>query len=268
MNAGRSEDLITIGAFARLGGVSIKAVRLYSNLGLLRPVVKSESRYRLFSKTQLSALHRILLLKSLGLPLAQIGRELSRLSEQDLAAARDRLNARSEEIQRQLAWVDHEIQAERAGAPVAYARLSGVVTKRLPPVRVSSRRARLDSYDQADIILRELGEHLPESARLVAGAIWHDCGARTKTIDCEAFWALRRDPRGAVSKELASVFVASILHEGSESTIGLSYETARRWIVDNRFTIVGPNREIYLRSAGVEHGDALTEIQFPVARRT
>src|SRR5579864_2371240 len=115
MNAGRSEDLITIGAFARLGGVSIKAVRLYSDLGLLRPVVKSESGYRLFSRTQLSALHRILLLKSLGLPLAQIGGELSRLNEQDLAAARDRLLRRGEEIQRQLAWVDHELQAERAG---------------------------------------------------------------------------------------------------------------------------------------------------------
>src|ERR1700724_3534556 len=172
MNARRSDDLITIGPFARLGGVSIKAVRLYSNLGLLRPVVNSESRYRLYSKTQLSALHRILLLKSLGLPLAQIGNELSRLNQQDLATIRDRLITRGEEIQRQLAWVDNEIEAERTGTPV---RLSGVVTKRLPTVRVSSRRARLDSYDQVDVILRELGEELPRSLRLVAGAIWHDC---------------------------------------------------------------------------------------------
>src|SRR6266851_2441845 len=111
MSAGPSEDLITIGAFARLGGVSIKAVRLYSDLGLLRPVIKSESRYRLYSKTQLSALHRILLLKSFGLPLAQIAGELSHLNEQDLAAIRDRMITRVEETQRQLAWIDHEIQA-------------------------------------------------------------------------------------------------------------------------------------------------------------
>jgi DNA-binding transcriptional MerR regulator len=264
MNPRRSDDLITIGPFARLGGVSIKAIRLYSNLGLLRPVVKSESRYRLYSKTQLSALHRILLLKSLGLPLAQIGNELSRLNQQDLATIRDRLITRGEEIQRQLAWVDNEIEAERAGTHV---RLSGVVTKRLPTVRVSSRRARLDSYDQVDVILRELGEELPRSARLVAGAIWHDCGQRARAIDCEAFWALSREPRGGTSKELASVFVASILHEGSESTIALGYEAARRWIADHRFTIIGPNREIYLRPSGIEDGEALTEIQFPVARR-
>jgi effector-binding domain-containing protein len=103
----------------------------------------------------------------------------------------------------------------------------------------------------------------------VAGAIWHDCGERTKRIDCEAFWALSREPRGGASTELASVLVASILHEGDDSTIALSYETVRRWIVDHRFTIVGPNREIYLRAAGikdVKDGAALTEIQFPVAR--
>ena len=142
-----------------------------------------------------------------------------------------------------MAWVDNEIQAERAGTHV---RLSGVVTKRLPTVKVSSRRVRLDSYDQTDVILRELGEQLPRSTRLVAGAIWHDCGQRTKTIDCEAFWALSREPRGGSSTELASVFVASILHEGDDSTIALGYEAARRWIVDHRFTIIGPNREIYL----------------------
>ena len=264
MIAGQPEDLITIGAFARLGGVSIKAVRLYSNLGLLRPVIKSESRYRLYSKTQLSALHRILLLKSVGLPLAQIAGELSHLNEQDLATIRDRMITRVEETQRQLAWIDQEIQAERTGTR---ARLSGVVTKRLPAVRVSSRRVRLDSYDQADTILREIGDALPQSARLVAGAIWHDCGGRTHTIDCEAFWALRSEPRGGTSKELAPALVASILHEGDESTIARSYETARRWIVDHRFTIIGPNREIYLCSAGIEQGEALTEIQFPVARR-
>src|SRR5438067_9647440 len=185
MTARRTDDLITIGAFAGLGGVSIKAVRLYSSLGLLRPVVKSDNRYLLYSKTQLSALHRILSLKSLGLSLSQIGGELSHLNGQDLATIRDRLITRAEEIQRQLEWVNGEIQSEGAGA---HRRLPGIVTKRLRALRISSRRTQLDSYDQADTILCELAETLPQSARLVAGTIWHDCGARTNTIDCEAFW--------------------------------------------------------------------------------
>lgn len=54
-------------------------------------------------------------------------------------------------------------------------------------------------------------------------------------------------------------------HEGDESTIGVGYEAARRWIVDNTFRIVGPNREIYLSEAGSGSVCTLTEIQFPIA---
>jgi effector-binding domain-containing protein len=63
---------------------------------------------------------------------------------------------------------------------------------------------------------------------------------------------------------LAPATVASILHEGDESTIGASYAIARRWIADNRFQIAGPNREIYLGSTGTEPGESITEIQFPI----
>jgi hypothetical protein len=45
---------------------------------------------------------------------------------------------------------------------------------------------------------------------------------------------------------------ATICNTSGESTIGFSYETARRWITDNRFMIVGPNREIYLGSPATE----------------
>jgi effector-binding domain-containing protein len=66
---------------------------------------------------------------------------------------------------------------------------------------------------------------------------------------------------------LAAARMASILHEGDESTIGASYEAARRWILDNRYEIAGPNREIYLGASGTELGAALIEVQFPVRKR-
>jgi DNA-binding transcriptional MerR regulator len=190
MDSHDSSQLIGIGEFARLGGVSIKALRLYGHLGLLHPAaIKSQSRYRLYSRAQLSKLHRILLLKNAGLPLAQIGSQLSHRGEAALSKLRDNLALRAEELQRQLAWVEAEIQAARNGATAAVPR---VAIKRIPAVRVWSRRERIDSYDQADMILRDLGKQAPRPARLVSGAIWHDCGRNTKTIDCEAFWVSNR----------------------------------------------------------------------------
>jgi hypothetical protein len=105
------------------------------------------------------------------------------------------------------------------------------------------------------------------SARLVPGAIWHDCGGKTRTIDCEAFWVLSRPVAAGSITELAPVRVASILHCGDDSMIAAAYEALRHWIRDNRLTIGGPTREIYFETADPTHGTAatLTEVQFPIA---
>jgi DNA-binding transcriptional MerR regulator len=264
MDVPDSSQLITIGEFARLGGVSIKAVRLYGKLGLLHPaVVKSQSRYRLYSRAQISKLQKILLLKNAGVPLAEIGGQLSHRDEATLSRIRESLVLRGAEIQRQLSWVEAEICAARNGISPDVAQ---VVMKRIPKMSMASQRGRIDSYEQADIMIRDLGEQVPSRSRLVSGAIWHDCGRKTKVIDCEAFWILNRGARAGSPKELAPATVASILHEGDESAIGSTYEIARRWITDNRFQIAGPIREIYLGTAGTERSETTTEIQFPIGR--
>lgn len=249
MESKGAPQLIGIGEFARLGGVSIKALRLYAELGLLLPaVVKPRSRYRLYSRSQLPRLHRILLLKNAGFALAEIGGQLSHRDEAALTKIRARLLDRAEEIQRQLGWVDAELRA-----------VARVMVKRVPKLEVWSRRQRLDSYHQADVLLEELGGQVPEPARLVSGAIWHDCGQRSGRIDCEVFWIFHRAARGDAPNVLGPVTVASILHEGDESSIGSSYEAVDRWIGENRFHVAGPKREIYLSAS-------LTEIQFPIGK--
>ena len=57
--------------FAELAGVTVKALRHYDRLGLLRPV-RNEAGYRLYQLADLARLQQIVALKSLGLPLKQI----------------------------------------------------------------------------------------------------------------------------------------------------------------------------------------------------
>ena len=259
-----ASSLLTIGEFARLGGVSIKALRLYARLGLLTPAsVRSQSRYRLYATSQIPTLHRILMLKNAGVPLAQIGDQLTRRDEAGLSRIRASLRSRAAEIQQQLAWVEAELHAARHEASAALQ----VVVKRSPEMRVLSRRSRIESYDEADGMLQDLERTAPVRARVVAGAIWHDCGDTKRGIDCEAFWILNRECRAGATKTLAASTIAAVLHEGDESTIGDSYQAAKRWIADNHYRIVGPNREIYLRPSSRESSMPLIEIQFPVSRR-
>ena len=56
--------MLKIGDFARIGQVSIKALRHYDALGLLRPAhIQPETGYRFYDLAQLSDLARILALK-------------------------------------------------------------------------------------------------------------------------------------------------------------------------------------------------------------
>jgi DNA-binding transcriptional MerR regulator len=65
--------MFKIGEFARLTQVSAKALRLYDEMGLLKPVrVDPFTDYRYYSADQLPRLHRIIALKDLGFSLEQV----------------------------------------------------------------------------------------------------------------------------------------------------------------------------------------------------
>jgi DNA-binding transcriptional MerR regulator len=67
--------MLKIGDFSRLGCVTVKALRHYAQLGLLRPAwIDRFTGYRYYSLQQLPRLNRILALKELGFSLDQINR--------------------------------------------------------------------------------------------------------------------------------------------------------------------------------------------------
>lgn len=76
---------LTIGAFARAARLSPKALRLYDELGLLRPArVDPDSGYRLYEPSQLAQARLVAWLRRLGMPLAHI-RVVCSLSPADAA---------------------------------------------------------------------------------------------------------------------------------------------------------------------------------------
>ncbi|POX41599.1 hypothetical protein C3486_08680 [Streptomyces sp. Ru73] len=65
--------MLTIGAFARASRLSPKALRLYDELGLLRPArVDPRSGYRFYARDQLERARLVAWLRRLGMPLARI----------------------------------------------------------------------------------------------------------------------------------------------------------------------------------------------------
>lgn len=94
---GRGEMRVhTVGEVARLSGLSVRALRHYDEIGLLKPLTVGENGYRYYGPDELLRLQQILLQRELGVPLEEIRRALDAPDFDRLAALeahRDRLAA-------------------------------------------------------------------------------------------------------------------------------------------------------------------------------
>lgn len=141
-----------IGTVARLAQVSVRTLRHYDAIGLLTPaVVVPQTGYRFYSAEQLHRLHRILVLRDLGLPLAEIAEVLSADVTVDqlrgiLRLRRQQAHARLHAQEQRLARVETRLahlEDQRMGS-------YDVTVKRLDRVRVVTLSEQLSDHEEID----------------------------------------------------------------------------------------------------------------------
>ncbi len=102
----------SIGRVARMAGVSVRTLRHYHQIGLLRPSARTAAGYRQYGEADLLRLQQILFYRELDLPLAEIRRALDAPGFDEVAALsehRRRLQERGERLARLLVTIDHTI---------------------------------------------------------------------------------------------------------------------------------------------------------------
>ena len=267
--------MLKIGDFSTLTMVSIKALRHYDELGLLKPVwVDPVTGYRYYSATQLPRLQRILALRDLGFPLERIGKILDdgvtaeqlrgmmmlRQSEQEVCVQRE---------QEKLARLQARIQLmEQEGVMT-----QDVVVKELGSQWIASIRERVRAYREIGILFGKLyGKLGLLAAEGPAVALWHDQEFKDSDLDAEVGVCIKRPvptPEGLQVRDLAACSVASTIHRGAFNRIGEAYGGLLRWIEANGYRIAGPTREIFIHITPPvtrENESYVTEIQVPVAK--
>lgn len=63
---------LTVGAVAELVGVSVRTLRHWDEIGLVRPSGRTWSGYRVYAAAEIARIHRVLVYREVGVPLAQI----------------------------------------------------------------------------------------------------------------------------------------------------------------------------------------------------
>ncbi len=105
--------MFSIGEFARHGRISVRMLRHYDAIGLLRPAcVDPVSGYRFYQASQLAELNRVIALKDLGFTLQQVQAILA--EKVTAAELRGMLKLRRAEIHAQI-----EAETARLGRVVA-----------------------------------------------------------------------------------------------------------------------------------------------------
>lgn len=108
-------NLISIGKMAELGGITVPTLRLYDQLGLLRPsYVDPQSGYRYYSIHQNARLDMIVYMKELGMSLSEIADVLRR---EDISLIEHILSQKNEQLHQQM----RELQARHEAVERAIA---------------------------------------------------------------------------------------------------------------------------------------------------
>jgi DNA-binding transcriptional MerR regulator len=158
--------MFKIGDFSRLSRISVKALRFYDEIGLLKPVqVDQFTSYRYYSADQLPRLNYILALKDTGLSLEEIAtlinNSLNPAQMRDIFILKQaELHQRLNEEQKRLEQVEKLLkQIEREGIMPDYK----VVVKKIEPQLIASMRGILPAYGEVGQVYGEIFKHLGRS---------------------------------------------------------------------------------------------------------
>ncbi|MEV4436745.1 MerR family transcriptional regulator [Streptomyces sp. NPDC049585] len=272
--------MFTIGDFARHGRVSVRMLRHYDTLGLLRPArTDPHSGYRYYAAGQLSRLNRIIALKDLGFTLQQVltivdeevGTEelrgMLRLRRAELAAAVDAATARLGQVEARLRTIESE------------GRMSSddVIVKSVPAVRVAELSAPAASYGPHDIspvavpLFAELCRRLQTAGVEVTGpgiALYEDA-PDGEGIIVRAAMPVAPDTRGdgfTITDLPALPEAATIVHRGLMDECLPTFQTLARWMEAAGYRSTGYARELYLEYDPADPARCVTELQEPVTR--
>ncbi len=264
--------MLRIGEFSKLAKVSIKALRYYDKIGLLKPaMIDSATQYRYYTLEQLETIRLISMYKDVGLPNETISRLIDGKGDAPalLRYQKQILSERAEDIRRALSTVEL-LLGEQAGQQ--YEASIQHVPKRL----VYCCRGYIANVESIHNFVKtcsaELAKTNPDVRFSVPDyccVIYPDDGYRETNIFIEyaqSVDSMGKDTQILKFKELSPITAVSVMHRGGYGTLPDAYLFAVSWARENGYTPKGEPRERYIHGAWDRNSESewLTELQLPI----
>ncbi len=277
--------MLKIGEFSKIAQVSIKALRHYDQMGLLKPAhIDRFNGYRYYNLSQLLTLNRILALKDLDFSLEQINElldlDLSDHAMQNMlkhkaAELRQRIN----DEQARLLRLENRLQAARdAINPNA----SPVVVKPVPDLLIATIRETLASVDDLaewqNVQVDKIHQELKRLGCTPAGPdllIYHQDDYREFDLDVEVGTIIKQardntEKREVIDKiHIHTLFgvnqAASMVTSAAQGSLSETYAKLAYWTQINGFRPIGAWRELTYKQAEPS-SIQVVEVQRPIMK--
>jgi DNA-binding transcriptional MerR regulator len=264
------DTMYAIGAFAQLGGVTVRMLRHYDRIGLFVPSrVDPTTGHRSYEAAQLARLNRLVALKDLGFSLEQVGELLADGVEVD--ELRDMLRCRAAELEKRLLHDRQTLDRVRGRLRLIESEtplpITDVEVKHVAPQRVLGLQATVKANDgtqHVEPLFERVIEHMEAAGADRASPISlrdHADGAVRITA---GYLAPTGDVPGLETLTLPGASVASVVRRGAVDGAAEAHQAVGRWAETHGLAAsieAGRWREIYLETNDDDRTDWLIEVQ-------
>ena len=271
--------MLKIGKFSKLSRVSVRMLRHYDEIGLLKPAeIDRFTDYRYYREDQLPTANRIAALKDMGFSLADIVRILEVCDDKDqlerfFAARRAELEALARDTARRLTLLEAAHERLRKDKTMSY----DVTLKTIPERYAATVHMTLPRYEDEAMIWGVLAEEtcrmdMAEADPCLCAVTFLDGEYKERDVEMMAWKTVKGsypDTEHVKFRTLPEVTVASCVYRGSYVRIVEVYAAVVTWIERNGYAPDGPMFNIYHVNPRDTHDpdEFVTEVCYPVRKK-
>lgn len=266
--------MLKIGDFSKLSRVSIRMLRHYDDIGLLKPAEIDEfTGYRYYQEEQLFIAGRIAALKDMGFSLADIVRILEIYDDTEklddfLLAKQEELTALAKQTEYKLMLLDTARKRLKKEQNISI----NVTVKTISERYAATVHTVIPHYEDEGLaweMFRECQKPLLPTDPCLAAAEFLDEEYKEENVEIIAWMTVKgeyRDTEHIKFKTLPAVKVASCVIKGSYGQMNDAITTIVSWINANGYMVSGHMFNIYhIGPAQTKNPDEyVTEVCFPI----
>lgn len=264
--------MYTIGEFSRITSITVKALRLYHDKGLLKPsFVDKDTLYRYYSTRDMEVAAVISQLKEMNFSLAEIQNALLEITDeadmtQALSQKKDKVLKEIERLNGISSAIDVILIKEKEASKMT-SYTNDVQQKEIQDIQIISHKWQ-GQYSETG---KAMGKIYRAAGRHVAGPAFnlYSDGEFKEIAEVESCLPIKKNIKTKLScQTLKGGKFYSLIHTGPYEDIGNSYAKLFDYIRNSGHDYAIPIREVYLKGPGIifkgNPEKYITEIQVPI----